>query len=115
MDNASVHNKDDIQYLCSEAKQSCLFNAPHTPDLNPVEMFFAEWKKKVFREAPTLPSQDQFLRILKESFLSIEESTVRSSFISVQHKIFLKIILFNLDLIISNKVDDTRITDSLYS
>ena len=92
MDNASVHNKDDIQYLCSEAKQSCLFNAPYTPDLNPVEMFFAEWKKKVFREAPTLPSQDQFLRILKESFLSIEESTIRSSFISVQHKIFPKVI-----------------------
>ena len=92
MDNASVHNKDDIQYLCSEAKQSCLFNAPYTPDLNPVEMFFAEWKKKVFCEVPTLPSQDQFLRILKESFLSIEESTIRSSFISVQHKIFPKVI-----------------------
>ena len=46
----------------------------------------------MFREAPTLPSQDQFLRILKESFLSIEESTIRSSFIIVQHKIFPKVI-----------------------
>ena len=49
MDNASVHNRDDLKYLCDETNQIILFNVPYTPDLNPIEMFFAEWKKKVFK------------------------------------------------------------------
>ena len=38
MDNASVHNRDDLKYLCHETNQIILFNAPNTPDLNPIEM-----------------------------------------------------------------------------
>ena len=38
MDNASVHNRDDLKYLCDEANQIILFNTPYTPDLNPIEM-----------------------------------------------------------------------------
>ena len=38
MNNASVHNRDDLKYLCHEADQIILFNAPNTPDLNPIEM-----------------------------------------------------------------------------
>ena len=91
LDNAPVHNREDLKFLCNEAKQILLFNAPYTPDLNPIEMFFAEWKKMIYKRAPTLPSQDQFLSILKETYLSIEESTVRSLFVSVQMKSFPKV------------------------
>ena len=38
MNNASVHNRDDLKYLCHEANQIILFNMPYTPDLNPIEM-----------------------------------------------------------------------------
>ena len=88
MDNASVHNRDDLKYLCHEANQIILFNAPYTPDLNPIEMFFAEWKKKVFKRAPVLPSQEVFISILKDTYLDIDESIIRSLFIHVQTKTF---------------------------
>ena len=45
MDNALVHKRDDFKYLCHETNQIILFIVPYTPDLNPIEMFFAEWKK----------------------------------------------------------------------
>ena len=88
MDNASVHNRDDLKYLCHETNQIILFNVPYTPDLNPIEMFFAEWKKKVFKRAPVLPSQEVFISILKETYLDIDESIIRSLFIHVQTKTF---------------------------
>ena len=88
MDNAWVHNRDDLKYLCHEANQIILFNAPYTPDLNPIEMFFAEWKKKVFKRAPVLPSQEVLISILKDTYLDIDESTIRSLFIHVQTNTF---------------------------
>ena len=39
MDNAWVHNRDDLKYLCHETNHILLFNAPYTPDLNPIEMY----------------------------------------------------------------------------
>ena len=39
MDNASVHNRDDLKYLCHETNQIILFNVPYTPDLNPIHMY----------------------------------------------------------------------------
>ena len=38
MNNTSVHNRDDLKYLCHEPNQIILFNAPYTPDFNPIEM-----------------------------------------------------------------------------
>ena len=61
MDNTWVHNRDDLKYLCDETNQIILFNVPYTPDLNPIEMLFEEWKKKVFKRAPVLPSQEVFI------------------------------------------------------
>ena len=40
IDNAWVHNRDDLKYLCHETNQIILFNAPNTPDFNPIEMYF---------------------------------------------------------------------------
>ena len=88
MNNTSVHNRDDLKYLCHEPNQIILFNAPYTPDFNPIEMFFAEWKKKVFKRAPVLPSQEVFISIFKETYLDIDESIIRSLFIHVQTNTF---------------------------
>lgn len=43
-----------------------MFNVPYTADVNGIEMLFAEWKIKVFGEARTGGSQEQFMRIVKE-------------------------------------------------
>ena len=87
MDNAWVHNRDDFKYPCHETNQIILFNAPYTPDFNPIEMCFAEWKKKVFKRAPVLPSQEVFISILKDTNLDIDELIIRSLFIHVQTNI----------------------------
>lgn len=57
MDIASVHYRDDLKYLCHVANQLILFNGSYTPDLNPIEKYFAEWKKEVFKRVLVLPSQ----------------------------------------------------------
>ena len=87
MHNASIHNRDDLKYLCHEANQIILFNAPYTPDFNPIEMCFAEWKK-VFKRASVLPSQEVFISILKDTYLDIDESIIHSLFIHVQTNTF---------------------------
>ena len=65
MDIASVHYRDDLKYLCHVANQLILFNGSYTPDLNPIEKYFAEWKK-VFKRALAFPSQEVFISILQE-------------------------------------------------
>ena len=44
MDNASFHHTDRITELCSNASVKLLYLPPYSPDLNPIEEFFAELK-----------------------------------------------------------------------
>ena len=44
MDNASFHHSEQIEQRCSEAKVKLVFLPPYSPDLNPIEEFFAELK-----------------------------------------------------------------------
>jgi len=47
MDNASFHKSKDNQKLIEEADCKVLFLPPYSPDLNPIEVFWANFKKKV--------------------------------------------------------------------
>jgi len=49
MDNASFHHSDTIERLCTEAGVKLLYLPPYSPDLNPIEEFFAELKKFIKR------------------------------------------------------------------
>jgi transposase len=44
MDNASFHYLDTIERLCTEAGVKLAYLPPYSPDLNPIEEFFAELK-----------------------------------------------------------------------
>ena len=92
MDNTSVHKKDDLVGICEEAKQTILFNAPYTPDLNPIEMFFDEWKNRVRKDYQRLPPLDEFLDELKEHLMAIKDTTIRTLFNHVINVIFQKIL-----------------------
>ena len=66
MDNASFHHSDTIERLCAEAGVKLLYLPPYSPDLNPIEEFFAELKafiKRNWQHYAGLPQQDfgQFL------------------------------------------------------
>lgn len=91
MDNASVHKKDDLVRICEEAKQTILFNAPYTPELNPIEMFFDEWKNRVRKDFQRLPPLDEFLEELKEQLMAIKDTTIRTLFNHVINVTFQKI------------------------
>jgi transposase len=49
MDNASSHRSERIEQMCHAAGVKLLYLPPYSPDLNPVEEFFAELKAFVKR------------------------------------------------------------------
>ena len=49
MDNASFHHTERIQQMCDEAGVKLVYLPPYSPDLNPIEEFFAELKAFIKR------------------------------------------------------------------
>jgi transposase len=61
MDNASFHRSQKIEQLCADAGVKLLYLPPYSPDLNPIEEFFAEMKafiRKNWHIYEDLPYQD---------------------------------------------------------
>ena len=50
MDNASFHRSSEIGQICAEAGVRLLYLPPYSPDLNPIEEFFAELKAYLRKE-----------------------------------------------------------------
>ena len=50
MDNASFHHSKKIEQMCRDAGVILIFLPPSSPDLNPIEEFFAELKAFIKRE-----------------------------------------------------------------
>jgi transposase len=66
MDNASIHHTDRITQICADAGVKLVYLPPYSPDLNPIEEFFAELKafiKRNWQVYEVNPSQgfDHFL------------------------------------------------------
>ena len=49
MDNASFHHTDRITQMCADAGVKLVYLPPYSPDLNPIEEFFAELKAFIKR------------------------------------------------------------------
>jgi transposase len=49
MDNASFHHSDRIKQMCSETGVKLVYLPPYSPDLNPIEEYFAEPKAFIRR------------------------------------------------------------------
>lgn len=49
MDNASFHHSGRMETMCSEAGVKLVYLPPYSPDLNPIEEFFAELKAFIRR------------------------------------------------------------------
>lgn len=50
MDNASFHHSERIEQMCSEKGVKLVYLPPYSPDLNPIEEFFAELKAFIRRQ-----------------------------------------------------------------
>lgn len=49
MDNASFHRTERVKQMCLNAGVKLLYISPYSPDLNPIEEFFAELKQFIKR------------------------------------------------------------------
>ncbi|KAI3112716.1 hypothetical protein CBS147330_9904 [Penicillium roqueforti] len=49
MDNASFHHSERISQMCADAGVKLVYLPPYSPDLNPIEEFFAELKAFIRR------------------------------------------------------------------
>lgn len=66
MDNATFHRKEVLRSLAAKAGCSVLFLPPYSPDLNPIEMFWAWLKRKLLA---LLPFFDDFDAALSACFI----------------------------------------------
>ena len=53
MDNASIHNNPEVRRLINKAGAMLLFTARYSPDINPIEYFFHQYKSQLKRERGT--------------------------------------------------------------
>lgn len=61
MDNASFHRGERVQQMCDAAGVKLLYLPPYSPDLNPIEEWFAKFKafvKRMWPEYEKNPDQD---------------------------------------------------------
>jgi hypothetical protein len=61
MDNASFHRTEKVKQLCSDAGVKLLYLPPYSPDLNPIEEYFAELKafiKRNWKSYGNLPRKE---------------------------------------------------------
>jgi len=71
MDNATFHKSEESQRLIKEAGCRILFLPPYSPDLNPIEIFWANFKKLIrstLEKVTTLAEaiDFSFLQVLKD-------------------------------------------------
>lgn len=65
MDNASFHRTDRVKQLCADAGVQLVYLPPYSPDLNPIEEFFAQLKAYVRRKMRTMDSDADFAEFLE--------------------------------------------------
>jgi len=70
MDNASFHKSQDSQRLIEQAGCKVLFLPPYSPDLNPIEVFWANLKKVIQNNLEKLKTLAEAVDL---SFLTTED------------------------------------------
>lgn len=76
MDNASVHDKEKLKEIVHNQNQKLEFNAPYSPELNPIENFFGLWKSRLYGNLGNSVTEDDVQHALNESLESIEEQEI---------------------------------------
>lgn len=80
MDNASFHRTERIEQLCCEAGVKLMYLPPYSPDLNPIEEFFAELKAFIKKNWGTFEeSPEQGFDVFLEWCIDMVGSRTRSA------------------------------------
>ena len=92
MDNCSVHGEDIIQEVLEGTNHHYLFNAPYSQELNPIEVFFSQWKYQVSERTREYPGMDEFIDTLQEAVMAISRQNNRRLFLHVENEVFAKVL-----------------------
>ena len=88
-DNCSIHN--GINQLVEGSRHCVVFNAPYSPELNPIENVFGIWKRRAEESIRVWDGLDEFLRKIKTSFLDIEPHEVLASIERCRSEVWAKV------------------------
>ena len=75
MDNASIH-RNEVRELAERNGCKVLYNAPYSPECNPIELVFGVWKTKVGKLSNT--NIAGLLENISQCFEAISKDTIRS-------------------------------------
>ena len=71
---------------------SVVFNAPYSPELNPIENVFGIWNRKAEESIRVWDGLDDFLQKIKASFLQIEPHEVLASMERCRSEVWAKVL-----------------------
>ncbi len=71
LDNAPVHKHEELEEMVNGIdKKHIVFNAPYSPECNPIEKFFSEWKRRVDAQIEQPPDPATMIQIIEKQFMS---------------------------------------------
>ena len=78
MDNASIHNSTRIRQLIEGAGALLVYTAPYSPEFNPIEFMFGEYKKSLKRHSHY--NKYDWLAVHQEGLSSVSPNMAKQFF-----------------------------------
>ena len=92
MDNAPVHNPPALKRLVERAGHTLVFGPKYSPEMNPIELVFGFWKKRVDRAIMTRElTETNVLQVIADAFDSLGEDEMRAAVSHVFTKVYKKV------------------------
>ena len=93
MDNAPVHNHPALKSVVEQAGHTLVFGPKYSPEMNPIELVFGFWKKRVDRAIQGIEfTERNVIQTITDAFYSLNGDELRASvshvFVNVYKKIF---------------------------
>ena len=90
MDNALIHN--GVRAQLEGLDHSVIFNAPYSPELNPIEKIFGVLKNKVRATGRNTTDRGEFLRFINEVLDDIHPDVVRRTILSTRTDVWQQVL-----------------------
>ena len=92
LDNAAIHHTDALNNIINPAKHKILFGAPYSPEMNPIEMVFKDWKEKVEATTDMPPNEREMLDILVNTWNNLTSQLCRECIAHVLDEVYPKVL-----------------------
>lgn len=88
LDNCGVHN--DTRDAIEKLGHKVVFNAPGSPELNPIENIFGIWKNNVESSGKQWDEETNLIEVIREEFMKLDVILIRSVMENVKGEGWLK-------------------------